>query len=91
MLCFIQYQFGIPLLIKTFYKFVTRIPQIKAVNGIKMESDRVQCNPDLIEYFYNQLEEILLTGILSAFVINIDESGYCDWVNKHLKYVFFIL
>lgn len=52
-----------------------RIPQIKAVNGIKMKSNRVQCDPDLIDLFYDELEELLSLGIPSDFIINIDESG----------------
>ena len=60
-----------------------RIPQIKAVNGIKMKSNRVQCDPDLIDLFYDELEELLSLGIPSAFIINIDESGYCDWIDTN--------
>ena len=68
------------MLIKTLYKLIQRIPQLKTVDGRKMKSDQVNCDPELIDYFYDRLEEILLQSIPSAFVINIDESGYIEWV-----------
>lgn len=42
-----------------------------------------QCDRYFIDYFYDYLDEILLFGIPSAFVINIDESGYCNWVDSN--------
>lgn len=82
MLNFIYCQFNIVMLIKTLYKLIQRIPQLKTVDGRKMESDRVYCDPELIDYFYDKLEEILLQSIPSAFAINIDESGYIEWVDS---------
>lgn len=70
------------MLIKTLYKLIQRVPQLKIVNGKKMESDRVYCDPEQIDSFYDRLEEILSQGIPSAFVINVDESGYCEWVDE---------
>lgn len=76
-----QYQFGITLLNKTLYKIVQRISKIKSVNGIKMEYGRVQWDPELIDLFYDELKELLFIGIPSAFIINIDESGYSGWID----------
>lgn len=39
------------MLIKTPYKLIQRVPQLKIVNGEKMESDRVNCDPELIDFF----------------------------------------
>ena len=48
---FIYTKFEKVMLIKTLYKLIQRIPQLKTVNGKKMESDRVNCDPDLIDFF----------------------------------------
>lgn len=47
-----------------------------------MESERVHCNTELIDMYYSKLERILKTyRIPSAFIINIDEAGYSEWVD----------
>lgn len=67
MLNFIYTKFEKVMLIKTLYKLIQRIPQLNTVNRKKMESDRINCDLELINYFYDQLEQILFQGIPSAF------------------------
>ena len=82
-LLFLQYQFGISLFIKTLYKIVQRIPMLKTVNGVKMEEERVLCDPELIDLFYYELENVLTLGLPSALIINIDECGFSEWVDTN--------
>ena len=46
-----------------------------------MESERVNCGIHMIDQYYDDLEEVLKLGIPSAFIINIDEAGYSEWVD----------
>ena len=78
---FVKERFGISLMIKTLYKLIGQIPQLKSVTGIPMESERVNCGIHMIDQYYDDLEEVLKLGIPSAFIINIDEAGYSEWVD----------
>ena len=47
-----------------------------------MESDRVDCDPEEIDEYFVNLENILDGSIPAPFVINIDQSGFQEWADK---------
>lgn len=51
-----------------------------------MENDRIFCDPQKIDNYFNELEEALKYDIPPQFIINIDETGFQEWVDaKRLK------
>lgn len=67
--------------INSVYKLVNNLPQLKTVQGVPMERERVESNCDEIDQYYVQLEKILNDKIPSAFIMNIDEAGFSDWAD----------
>mgnify|MGYP007040753456 CR=1 FL=1 len=62
------------------YGQLSRLPQLKSLNGVPMESDRVKDSRESIDKFYNDLESILSTRVIpSAFIMNLDEAGFAEW------------
>ena len=47
-----------------------------------MENERVFCQPEKIEKYFNELEETLRLGIQPEFIFNIDESCFHEWVDS---------
>lgn len=79
-LYFLKERFDKDVIIKTLYGQLSRVPQLKCLDGVPMESDRVNCSIQAIEQYYNDLESILSKQTIpSAFVINIDEAGFAEW------------
>ena len=67
---------------KTLYSLITKIPQLKSLEGVPMEAERVECLIELIEQYYDEIEGILqVENIPAMFVINIDEAGFVDWAD----------
>ena len=82
LLIFIKDEFGIDMLIKTLYSLVSRIPHLRALEGIPMETERIECPIELIEAYFSELEHILtIEKSPSMFVINIDEAGFAEWAD----------
>ena len=78
---FIKNQFNKSIMSSTLYKLIKKIPQLKPVTGTPMESERVLCDPDSIDEYYDNLEKILDGSIPAAFVFNIDEVGFSEWAD----------
>ena len=68
------------------YGQLSRLPQLKSLNGVPMESDRVKYSRESIDKFYNDLESILSTRVIpSAFIMNLDEAGFAEWQDSKKK------
>ena len=78
---YIKTQFDKSIMSSTLYKLIKKIPQIKPVTGTPMESERVLCDPESIDEYYDILEEILNRTIPAPFVFNIDEVGFSEWAD----------
>ena len=47
-----------------------------------MENNRVDCDPEEINDYFDHLESVLDGSIPAPFVINIDQSGFQEWADK---------
>jgi hypothetical protein len=56
-------------------------PELRRIKGIPMEKGRVQFDPQELQVYFEDLTR-LVTGKPAAFVFNLDESGFQDWVDK---------
>lgn len=74
------------LIVDTLHKLLKSWSSMKTVDGKPMESERVHCNPEEIDTFYNLLQ-FALDGVPAAFVCNIGESGFQDWVGSRTEKV----
>ena len=52
-----------------------------------MESDRVMCKASDIDKYFSELEEALQFNIPAAFIINLDEVGFQDYVDSRRNHV----
>lgn len=73
-------KFNVSVLPDTLRHYCKNISQIKAVDGIPMEKQRIDVNPEDIRRKYEELEEHLRT-IPGEFVFNVDETGCSDWAD----------
>lgn len=78
---FIEDRFGKKINIDTVRHMISVIDDLKIVRGIPMENDRVFCDPQKIDNYFQELEEALMFGIPPEFIINIDESGFQEYVD----------
>lgn len=61
---------------------------IKTVDGTPMEAERVHCNPDEIDAYYNLVEVAINTlPVPASFIYNIGETGFKDWVDCRIERV----
>ena len=79
---FIDDRFGKQISLDTIRHIVHQAEELKVVTGVPMENERVFCNPQRIDKYFEELESALEFGIPPQFIINIDESGYQDWVDS---------
>ncbi len=78
-LFFIKDRFDKDIIIKTLYGQLSRLPQLKTLEGVPMEDNRVNCSIESIEKYYNDLEQLLQSRVIpSAFIFNIDEAGFAE-------------
>ena len=66
----------------TILHFINRNPLLKLIRGIPLEDSRFYCNTCLIDQFYDDLESII-TEIPSAFVLNLDETGFNEFTDTN--------
>jgi hypothetical protein len=68
----------------TLCHIVHRLPGLKVIRGIPMETERVETDQQQIQAYFRMLEQILNTDDIPAgMVVNLDESGHCEWVDAH--------
>lgn len=64
----------------TMRKLIARFDDLKTVVGVPMEAERVKCNEADAELFYELLKDAV-NGIPAAFIFNLDEAGFQEWVD----------
>jgi len=68
------------------HKHITQVLHFKAVTGIPEEAQRLQVTDQQIEMYFQQLQ--VINGAPSSLVLNLDESGQQDWVDKRREKVY---
>ena len=71
----------------TLAHMIARLEITKIIPGYPSESKRIEVPLELIEEYYINLQQILLSRIPSAFVLNVDESGFQEWTDKKCEKV----
>jgi hypothetical protein len=56
------------------------------VKGILVESERPACDTDAIGAYFQTLGQCL-SYFLACLIINLDETGYQEWVDAHAESV----
>ena len=75
-------EFGRLLNIKTLRNFISQSLEFKSVTGVPLEDLRLFSRTEDIDKYFNKLTEILSVGkIPAAFLINVDESGFNEYVD----------
>ena len=73
-------QYNITVLSDTLRHFCRNIKEIKSVDGVPMEKNRIEVNIDDLKQKYNELDNHL-KNIPGEFVFNVDESGCSEWID----------
>ena len=68
------------MLSDTLRHFCRNIKEIKSVDGVPMEKNRIEVNIDDLKQKYNELDNHL-KNIPGEFVFNVDESGCSEWID----------
>jgi hypothetical protein len=61
-------------------------PELRMIKDISMEYWRVECDPNDIESYFDELAR-LIDGKPAAFIFNLDDSGFQAWADKHVRHV----
>jgi hypothetical protein len=85
-LLFLSERFGVDLLPNTFRQKVRCDPELRLTKGIPMEKQRVKCDITEIHSSFTSLTENV-NGVPSPFVVDLDESGFLDWVDRRERSV----
>jgi hypothetical protein len=79
---FLDSEMSIQISLDTLRHIVHRHPDSKTVVGIPMERERVEVDSREIGECYDRLRSEV-TGLPSAMVFNLDETGHQEWADKH--------
>lgn len=79
---FLLESFDLAVNIKSLRSLIERTDAFKTVVGEPMEDSRNFCDPSAIDEYLAHLEEVLRVGkVPAAFVVNIDEAGFSEFVD----------
>ena len=79
---YFERQFGRLLNIKTLRGLIADCEDFRTVTGIPLEDCRLFAKIEDIEAYFQRLDELLTLGnIPAAFIINVDESGFNEYVD----------
>ena len=74
-------KFGLVVDLESLYQYIGNNERLRTVTGIPMEDARVFARTSEIDQYLKRIQEIITIGeIPSAFVVNIDESGFETYV-----------
>ena len=81
---FILSELEVAVNIITLRSFLSRMGIFRTVTGIAMEDSRNFCDEDEIDSYLQRLEQVLrVAEVPAAFIMNIDEAGFAEYVDKH--------
>ena len=79
---FVADEFDEILNINSLRNFLARSNLFKSVDGVPLEDSRLFSRPDQIDEYFRRLDEIIQTAeIPAAFIMNVDESGFNEFVD----------
>ena len=79
---YFQEEFSVLLNVGSLRNFVARLGCLKTVTGVPMEDTRIFSSPSEIDHYFDRLREVIDTAsIPAAFVMNVDESGFNEFVD----------
>jgi hypothetical protein len=70
----------------TLRHYIHRLPEFKVIDGVPFEADRLESDPEAIDDYFNSLQHILI-DFPAAMVVNLDETGHCEWVDSRIEKV----
>jgi hypothetical protein len=83
---FLAIETGKVIAVDTIRHMIGRLPGFKMIEGIPFEVNRMDCDPAAMERYFDDLERILV-DFPCAMVVNVDETGHCDWVDARTQTV----
>lgn len=79
---FLQSRWGLVMNIGSLRQIVARYEALKTVDGKPLEDSRLFSSQEQIDAYFHELEEVVQIGnIPAAFVCNVDESGFDQFVD----------
>jgi hypothetical protein len=63
-----------------------RLPGFKLIDGVPFEAARVHADSEEIEAYLNDMTQ-LIEDCPAAMIVNLDETGHCDWVDARREKV----
>ena len=69
-------QFDICITTESLRHIIRTLPGMRTCLGIRMEEERVNCDPVLIDRWFDDLSRVVSLGIPPAFISNVDEVGF---------------
>ena len=79
---FLEEEFEKIVNINSLRNWMARNEEFKSVVGVPLEDSRTYANPDQIDAYFQRIAEIIEVGdIPAAFVVNVDESGFDQFVD----------
>ena len=78
---FLDYSHQINILPDTVRHMIRKCSCLKSIIGIPMEKERIMADPEKIQNFYSELEE-LIDDTPASLVFNLDESGFQEWTDR---------
>ena len=79
---FFEDEYGVLLNIGSLRNFIARSREFKTVTGVPLEDSRLFSDAGEIDAYFDRVDEMLRTAqIPAAFVINVDESGFNEFVD----------
>jgi len=76
-------RFGQDVVLGSLRAWVSRHELVKTARWIPMEDARPFSSPAAIDEFFQEIRHIIGTGnIPAAFIMNIDEAGFCRFVDQ---------
>jgi hypothetical protein len=63
---------------------IARLPGFKIAVGIPTEEQRMRSDPREIDAYFERLEYILV-DFPADMVMNLDETGHCEWVDARTE------
>ena len=79
---FVYDKFNFDISLDTLRHIVYRFPDFKTVTGVPMDKSRVMVDIHSIAEYFMGIKSII-NNIPSAFIFNLDESGFCDYQDAH--------
>ena len=79
---YLEDEFEVTINLNTLRSWIHRSDVLKTVTGVPMEDERIFSSEEEIDTFFARIEEILrIVDVPSAFLMNIDEAGFDQYVD----------